>query len=310
MTHHRPSVTPPVASNPMAGALWVVVAMALFAGITALGRHLALAGIDPLQVVFFRNFFCVVLMLPLLAWRGASLFRTDQIHLYGTRVAISFLSMMAMFHAVALIPIGEVTAIGFLSPIFATLFAILLLGERVHLHRWLALAAGLLGAMIILQPTGGGLGLGQFYALVSAFAVGIIGPLVKKLTLTDDPDRVVFITNALLTPLSLVPALFVWTWPPLDLIPALIGLGATAVLGHMAFVRGYAATDASLVATYKFVRLPFAVLIGYLAFGETIAPTTWLGGLVIFIAAAVVTHREVRGRGRIAAGSVAPLPPS
>ncbi|MDX2287700.1 MAG: DMT family transporter [Hyphomicrobiaceae bacterium] len=283
------------AQSPLAGAVWVVIAMALFAGITALGRHLALAGIDPLQVLFFRNFFCVVLMVPLLVWRGSSLYRTNQLSLYGTRVAISFLSMMAMFQAVALIPIGEVTAIGFLSPIFATLFAILLLGERVRLRRWLALLVGLVGAMIILQPTAGAPpGLGQLFALVSAFAVGIIGPLVKKLTLTDDPDRVVFITNALLTPLSLIPALFVWAWPPLDLYPALLGLGATAVLGHMAFVRGYAATDASLVATYKFVRLPFAVLIGYLAFGETIALTTWVGGFIIFSAAAYITHREMR----------------
>jgi drug/metabolite transporter (DMT)-like permease len=231
-------------------------------------------------------------MLPLLAWRGPSLVRTGQIRLYGMRVALSFISMMAFFQALALLPIGEVTAIGFLSPLFGTLFAILLLGEHVGPRRWTALAVGFIGAMVILRPTGTAFGLGQMAALVSAMSVGVIGPLVKQLTGADDADRIVFITNLILTPLSLVPALFVWVWPPLELWPQLVLMGLFAVLGHMTLVRGYAVTDASLAMTFKFSRLPFAVLVGYLAFGELIDDWTWVGAIIIFTAAAFVTRRE------------------
>jgi drug/metabolite transporter (DMT)-like permease len=294
--------------QPMAGILWVVAAMAFLAGLITLGRYAALAGMDPLQVVFFRNFFCVVWMLPLFVWRGLSLVRTQRIELYALRVALSFVAMTAMFQAIAHIPLGEVTAIGFLAPLFGTGVAILLLGEKVRVRRWLALLVGFIGAMIILRPTGGVFGFGQSAALVSALALGVIGPLVKRLTLEDDADRVVFLTNLMLTPLSLVPALFVWSWPPAELWPYLVAMGLMAVLGHMALVRGYALMDASLVMTFKFVRLPFAVLLGYLAFQESIDTWTWVGGFIIFAASLYVTRREAMLKGaREAAAMRAPI---
>ncbi|MEQ8824348.1 MAG: DMT family transporter [Filomicrobium sp.] len=278
--------------RPLIGVLFVFAAMAFLAALITLGRYAALNGTDPSQVVFFRNLFCVVWMLPLFAWRGMSLVKTQNLHLYGLRVGLSFIAMTAMFHSVALIPVGEVTAISFLSPLFGTAFAILMLGERVQIRRWMALFVGLIGALIILRPAGSEFGAGQLLALISACAVGVIGPLVKRLTREDDADRVVFLTNLLLTPLSLVPALFVWTWPSLQMWGLFAAMGFVAVLGHMSLVRAYAAMEASLVMTFKFVRLPFAVLFGYLAFREAIDGMTWLGGLIIFAASAYVTRRE------------------
>ena len=280
--------------HPIAALLLVTVSMALLVGIAAVGRSAALSGMDPTQALFFRNFFCVVWMLPLFAWRGLSLVKTNQFRLYGMRVILSFISMTAFFQALALLPIGEVTAINFLSPLFGTFFAILLLGEHVGTWRWTALAVGFFGAIVILRPTGSAFGFGQIAALTSAMAIGVIGPLVKQLTATDDADRIVFITNLLLTPLSLIPALFVWTWPPPEMWPLLVLMGLFAVLGHMTLVRGYAVSDASLVMTFKFSRLPFAVLVGYLAFGELIDGWTWAGAIIIFAAALYVTHREAQ----------------
>ncbi|MGH1419213.1 MAG: DMT family transporter [Hyphomicrobiaceae bacterium] len=281
-------------NEPIIGIFWVTVAMAFLAGIVTLGRYLALEGMDPSQVMFFRNFFCVVLMLPLLAWRGSSLWKTDQLKLYGARVFFSFISMTGMFHAVALIPISEVTAIGFLSPLFATLFAIVLLGERVRLRRWTALLIGFLGALVMLRPGLSPTGLGQLFALISALSLGAVGPLVKKITSRDDADRVVFLTNLILTPISLVPALFVWQWPELYLWPALVGIGLCAVLGHMALVRGYASTEASLVQTFKFSRLPFAAILGIFVLNEGTDSLTWVGAGIIFSAAVYITRREAQ----------------
>ncbi len=304
-------------NHPVAALVLVTASMAMLVGIAAIGRSAALSGLDPMQVLFFRNFFCVVWMLPLFAHRGLSLVRTGQIRLYGLRVGLSFVSMMSFFQALALLPIGEVTAISFLSPLFGTLFAIVLLGEHVGTRRWTALFVGFIGAMIILRPAGTAFGVGQIAALASAMAVGVIGPLVKQLTTNDDADRIVFITNLIMTPLSLVPALFVWTWPPPDMWWQLALMGLFAVLGHMALVRGYAVTDASLAMTFKFSRLPFSVLVGYLAFGELIDGWTWVGAIIIFAAAAFVTRREAQlARSRASAlgattdpQALTPLPP-
>ena len=208
--------------------------------------------------------------------------------------------MQAWFYALSLIPIGEVTAISFLAPLFGTLGAVFLLGEVVRIRRWTALVVGFLGAMIILRPTGAAVGVGQLCALVSAMSVGLTAVLVKQLTARDDPDKIVFLTNVLLMPLSLVPALFVWRWPTLAVLPALLGMGVCAVLGHVSLVRGYAATDASLAMTFEFSKLPFAVGIAYLAFGETIDAWTWVGALIIFASAVYITRREAQLQARSA----------
>ena len=281
-------------SDPIAGVFWVTLSMALLAGLAAFSRAVINAGVHPFEVVFLRNLFAVTMLLPLLAWRGWSLARSDQIGLYSWRVAISLFSMQAWFYAIALIPIGEVTAISFLSPLFGTLGAIFLLGERVRIRRWTALLVGFIGAMIILRPAGAPLGLGQICAILSAMTMGLTAILVKQLTANDDPDKIVFLTNALLLPLSLVPALFVWSWPSLHVLPYLLGMGICAVLGHVLLVRGYAATDASLAMTFEFSRLPFVVGIAYLVFGETIDRWTWIGATIIFASAVYITRREAR----------------
>jgi drug/metabolite transporter (DMT)-like permease len=290
----RSSGEPGSRNHPVAAMVLVTTSMALLVGIAASARSAALAGVDPLQIMFFRNFFCVVLMSPLLLRRGWSLVQTRQPKLYGYRVAVSFFAMLMYFEALARLPMGEVTAIGFLAPLFGALFAILLLGEHVGIRRWSAILVGFVGAMIMLRPVGTSFGGGQMAALAWAMAMGLVGPLIKQLTAADDADRIVFITNLVSVPLSLVPALFVWNWPPLAVWPVLVLLGLFAVLGHMTLVRGLAVSEVSLAMTFDFSRLPFSVLVGYLVFGELIDGWTWVGAIVIFASAAFVTHREAR----------------
>jgi drug/metabolite transporter (DMT)-like permease len=299
----KPKIMVP-ASGPVAGIVWMTIAMALFAGLAAFARAAMNAGLHPFEVVFLRNLFATLMLSPLLFWRGTSLLKSSQLSLYGLRVAVSLFSMQAWFYALALIPIGEVTAISFLAPIFGTLGAIFLLGERVRLRRWTAITVGFLGAMIILRPGMAPLGLGQACAVFNAMSVGLVAVMIKQLTTVDDPDKIVFLTNLMLAPLSLVPALFVWTWPSLEALIPVLGLGLTAVVGHVALVRGYAATDASLAMTFEFSRLPFTVAVAYLAFGETIDTWTWLGAAIIFASAVYITRREAKlAAQRAAAGS-------
>jgi drug/metabolite transporter (DMT)-like permease len=282
------------ASGPIAGVIWVTISMALLAGLAAFSRAAMNAGLHPFEVVFLRNLLACVMLLPLLAWRGASLLQSNQFSLYGVRVVISLLSMQAWFYALSLIPIGEVTAITFLAPVFGTLAAIFLLGERVRLRRWSAIIVGFLGAMIILRPGMAPLGLGQACAVFTAMSMGFAAIMIKQLTAIDDPDKIVLLTNLMLTPLSLVPALLVWTWPSVEALVPVLGMGLMAVLGHATLVRGYAATDASLAMTFEFSRLPFAVGIAYLAFGETIDAWTWVGAAIIFASAVYITRREAK----------------
>ena len=148
-------------SNPLLGFFWVTLAMVSFAGLAAFAKTSSQAGVDPLQVIFFRNAFCILFMMPLLAVRGPALARTDQFKFYAVRATLAFLSMMAWFYALAHIPLAELTSIGFLGPLFATVFSALFLGEVVRLRRISALAVGFVGAMIMLRPGSSAFGIGQ-----------------------------------------------------------------------------------------------------------------------------------------------------
>jgi drug/metabolite transporter (DMT)-like permease len=279
-----------------AGILWVTLAMALFAGLAASSRYAMSLGYHPLQIAFFRFLSALVLMLPLLAWRGMSLIRSNAPKLYGVRAVISLFSMTSWFYAISLIPLGELTAIGFLSPLFGTLAAIVILGEKVRLRRWTALLVGFLGAMIMLRPGASAIGLGQGLALFSALSGGVMAVLLKQLAGQDDPDKIVFLTTLIMTPLSLMAALLVWRWPTWELLPIITVVGLTGVLGHMCLARAFRAADASLVLTLEFSRLPFTVALGFLLFGELIDIWTWVGAAIIFTSAVYIARREARLR--------------
>lgn len=287
---------PLVRDDPIRAVIWITVAMALFAVLAASSRKAALMGMHPLQVVFLRNLSATLFLMPMLAWRGRALLRSNALHLYGIRVAISAFSMTAWFYALALIPVAEVTAIGFLAPLFGTIGAVVILREKIRFRRMTALAVGFIGAMIILRPGSEPIGLGQACAIFNAISSGVMTVLLKQLSSEDDSAKIVFLTTIMMLPPTLVPALFVWQTPGWEYLPAILTIGLTAVVGHYCLMRGFASTDASLVMTFDFSRLPFAVLIGWLMFGEVADIWTWVGAAVIFASAIYITRREARLR--------------
>ncbi len=296
----RVSGTPGKRDDPIAALLWMTLGVVGLSGLSGLAKYAGQQGVEPLMIAFFRNLFCFLCLTPLLYMRGPSIMRSGNISLYGLRVGFQLLSMLCWFPAMTMIPLADLQATSFLAPLFATVVAILYLRERVPLQRWIALAVGMVGAFIILRPLAPTFGVGQMLALGAAMAIGIGAPLVKQLTATDDADKIVFITNAILIPASLVPALFVWQWPALYVLPYLAGMGMCACLGHVAMTRAYNFADASLVATFDFARLPFAVLIGMTFFGEVTDIWTWIGSIIIFGAAFYITNSETAERKRTA----------
>lgn len=287
---------PIVRDDLLAAAFWITISMASFAVVAAATRKAALMGVHPLQLVFLRNSTALLFMLPMLYWRGRALVRSNALHLYGLRVGVSAFAMTAWIYALALVPVAEVTAIGFLSPLFGTLGAILFLGEKVRLRRWTALIIGFLGAMIILRPGTQEFGLGQACALFNALSSGLVTVLLKQLASEDDSAKIVFLTTLMLTPITLAPALFVWQPLGLEVIPYILVMGGAGVLAHYFLMRGFALTEASLVMTLDFSRLPFAVGIGWLMFGEIIDVWTWVGAAIIFASAVYITRREAKLR--------------
>ena len=294
-------------NDPVTGSMWVIFSMATLTGLTACAKGLTMVGMHPFEVVFFRNLFAVIVMTPLLFYRGWSLFETGQLSTYGFRCLVGLTSMLFWFYALSKIAIGEVTAISFLTPLFGTLGAIIFLGEKVRARRWTAMAVGFVGALIILRPGVSPLSFGHFAALLSCVFAGFSAIFVKQLTARDDPNKIVFLSNLLMVPMALLPALLVWDWPSLSMLPLLLGMGFFATVGHISLVRGFSMMDASLALTFEFSKLPFAAALAYLVFNETIDIWTWVGAFVIIGSATYIARREAQlrkeARAKAAAGA-------
>jgi drug/metabolite transporter (DMT)-like permease len=274
-------------------AFWVIVSGFCATVMNVIVREAA-KELHPFEITFFRCLFGFVVLVPWIVRAGPGALKSRKKLYYTLRGAVSLVSMLSWFYGITLVPLATATALNFTSPLFATLGAALVLGESVRLRRWSALVVGLLGVMVILRP---GVEALNPYALVIVFSAmtgGMNVVTVKFLARTESPTAIVTYLMLYLTPLSLVPALFVWQWPSLVAIAWLIVLGALGTLSHLSMVRGYGLVDASACAPFEFLRLPFAAFLGYALFQEVTDLWTWVGAIAIATSAIYVARREAQ----------------
>jgi LPXTG-motif cell wall-anchored protein len=180
--------------------------------------------------------------------------------------------------AVATLPLAEATAITFTAPLFATIGSALVLREVVRLRRWSAVVIGLLGVIVILRP-------------------GMVP--VKALTRSEPTQRIVLYSSVLLTLFTAIPAFLVWQRVSLEMWGIGMAMGAVGAIGQMILSKAFESADASVVVPFDYSRLPFAALIGWLAFGQATDWLTWAGAALIAGAAIYTARREqqvLRGR--------------
>jgi drug/metabolite transporter (DMT)-like permease len=284
------------------GVLWMIFACVSFSCMGATARHLT-GFLPPEELVFFRNALALAWMTPWILRVGFAGLRTTHFRMYAGRSALAFLSMLCWFTALASLPLAEAIALGFTQPLFATVLAVLLLGEVVRLRRWTATVVGFLGAMVILRPGIEAVTFAHALVLLSSAAGAVTAVLVKQLTRTDDPSTIVTYMTLLATPFALLIALPGWIWPDAWTWFWLVALGLLGTVAHQASTRAIRHLDASLVASLDFMRLPMVAALAFLAFGEIPDRWTWIGGAMIGMASIYIAHREAQlARQRLAAG--------
>ncbi len=269
----------------------MITAASLFSAMNGIIRYLS-QEMHPFEVVFFRNLAGFAFMLPWLLRNGLRVLRTDHHRLYLGRSFVGLFAMLTWFSALSLMPLAEATALGFTAPLFATVAAVLILGELVRARRWTATIIGFLGAMIVVRPGFAEVGLAHALVLSSAGLVGVGMTLVKQLTRVEPANAIVTYMTLYILPASAVLAAFVWKTPSPHLWPWIVVLGLIATLAHQAITRAYTLSDASALQPFEFARMPFAALIGWLIFAEEPDVWTWVGAAVIASSTAYIAHRE------------------
>lgn len=274
-------------------ALLMVGACAGFSGMMAIVRLIA-PEIHPFEAAFFRNLVGVLFMIPWILAAPVRGLHTQRPGMHVMRAVIGLAAMLLLFTAVSLLPLAEVTALSFTAPLFATIGAAVILRETVGTRRWMATLIGFCGAMIIIRPGSHAMTPASLIALCSAVGIAAAQLSVKSLSRTEHPAMMVLIMGILMTPMSLIPALFVWIWPSMHALAWMVLMGIVATIGQVLLVHALATADASAVMPFDFSRLIFASALGWLMFGEP--PDTWtiVGGAVIVGATVYIARREAK----------------
>lgn len=283
----------PRRDNVLAGIGWMVLTGLMFTFVTGIVRHLG-SDMPAIEAAFIRYAIGLLMILPLMrpVFRrrpGARLMK-----LFALRGLVHGIAVMLWFFAMARIPVAEVTAIGYISPIFVTIGAALWLGEKLHLRRMVAIGAGVLGAMIILRPGFQELSSGQIAQLCAAplFAASFL--LAKKLTEEVDTATIVGMLSLFCT-LTLLPgALAQWRDPTWEEVFWLALTALIATTGHYTLTRAFRAAPLTVTQPVGFLQLVWASMMGVIIFNEALDPYVIAGAAVVVAAATYITHREAR----------------
>jgi drug/metabolite transporter (DMT)-like permease len=273
------------------GLLLMVLSTMLQSLMHGLVRH-AGTELDPFVLVFYRNLFGFLVIIPLLMRTGWSGLRTNHYRLLFLRGFLGIIGLSAWYYSLVYVPITEATALSFTVVIFTALAAIVFLKERVHLRRWLAILGGIAGALVVLQPSTGQFEPLLLLVLFSSVFWALSITVIKFLSRTDSTISMVAWMSILMTVLSFPFALYFWQWPVGEQWLWLIAIGVIGVLGNLCMVRALTVADTSAVMSIDFLRLLWGALIGYYFFGDQIVASTWIGGLLIVISGTYIILRE------------------
>src|SRR5262249_25668944 len=160
-------------------------------------------------------------------------------------------------------PLAEAVSLGFSQPLFTTIGAALFLGEKVRARRWTAVAIGFAGVLVILRPTTEAVSWSALLVLASAAFSAASALQGKALSRTESTVAMVTYMGLLMTPMTLVPALFVWTWPDWPMLGLMVVCGGIASLGQYAVTRSLGLAEASQVVPIDYVKLPISALLGW-----------------------------------------------
>lgn len=294
---------PHAAKTATAGILWMAASGLCFVGVAATVRVLG-PDVPAAQSAFLRFAIGLVVLAPaLVALAGRGVPR-DLWPLIGVRAVAHVAAVVLWFHAMARLPVAEVTAIGYLNPVLVTLGAALMLGEGFAPRRLLALAAAILGALVILRP---GLRAVEpaHWAQVGAAACFALSYLAAARIGQRLPAGAVVALLSVTVTLGLAP-LAVAVWVPVGVreLALLALVAALASGGHYAMSRAFAAAPVSATQPVIFLQLVWATLVGVMLFGDPVDPAVLAGGGVILAAVSALTWHETRARRRAAAAAV------
>ena len=271
---------------------WVAYALLSAASIALMATcvRLASAELPRSEIVFFRNFISLLLLLPFATRRRLSL-RTKKFGLHLFRAIFGVAAMYLYFYAIAHLPLADAVLLNYTSPLFISFFAFMLLGEQLNKNRKLSILIGFVGVCCLFHPSSAIASMAGLLGLLSGVLAGLAQVSIRKLSATESGLLIVTLFALFGSVFTLIPMLFVFTMPDASSWTALIGVGFFGNLGQLGMTRAYTLAPASQVAPLGYFGLVFAGLIGLFFWNET--PDYWmLAGTLFIVSAGTLVARE------------------
>jgi drug/metabolite transporter (DMT)-like permease len=279
-------------SSILAGIGLMVLGIFLFSINDVMGKWLV-ATYSVGQVLLVRSAAALVVLAPLILRGGLSWRLPPQPALHALRVTFSTLEVACFYWAVAYLPLADVTTFYLAGPIYVAAIAAVWLGETLDRPRILATAAGFVGVLIALRPSPATLSLPALIALAGSVFFAFLMITTRKLRTTSDTTLVLGQVLGALA-FGLVASPFAWVPPSPRDFALLSLLGIVAMAAHACVNRSLKLAPASVVSPYQYTLIVWAVLLGYLVFGDVLEPWTLAGALVICAAGLALLLHERR----------------
>lgn len=241
---------------------------------------------------FLRFFFGLLLITPFIIQSNFKIYNTINFKLHILRCIINVPMMIFGFAALTYIPLEQIKAIGFLSPILVVILSVIFLGERIYLIRTFSLILGFIGTLIILRPGFIEINIGVYMVLASALLWSCVIIITKFMSKNDSAMTILTFQYTFVTLFTLPLAIIYWNNPSfISLIYTLLAAIVGTVL-HLCINNAYKLSDLSIIQPVWFTQLVFASFLGFIIFGSLPDFFTWIGAILVFISVLIITYRE------------------
>ncbi len=273
-----------------------MLATALFS-IAAVMAKVAVVDFHVLQILFFRQIVVFLSSLPTLVNTFPNGLKTHYAGTHALRLMGAFIALSCSIWALAVLPLSTAVTLGFAQVFFVALLASMVLNEVIGVHRVVAIVAGFIGVVIVMQPGVDGIAnINTLIPLGGAMGAAVAVTSVRKLSSTESTATLLLYQSVFVGVLAGVPLFWLWETPSFTDFLFLITLGVIAAVAQWVGIYALRLAEASVVSTIKYSELLFASLLGYFVFSELPDKSTVLGAAVIVCSALYLYQREIRSK--------------
>jgi drug/metabolite transporter (DMT)-like permease len=287
-------MTLPQSHRPLLGILIMLIGISMLSGMDVLVKLLS-TDYSVVQLLFFRSLFALPVIVAFAFWEGgAKALRTQRPMLHVSRGLFVLATAACFFYSFKHLPLADAYTLIFSSPLILTLLAVPLLGERVGLHRALAVMVGFSGVVIAMQPGFQQGEIATWIALMGALLYALILVFIRQMSRTETTAAIVFYSTLVMA--LVAGCLMPFYWHPIDAhgLMMMVLIGLIGGMGQLFLTLAFRLAHASLLAPYEYVSLIWGVIYGFLVFGDIPAASTFLGGAIIVVSGLYVIQRETR----------------